>query len=94
MLTKQEIEDSLYPGHYDDRAFDDISYVIQDLRGEKAACMKDVLKYFERRNRKGSRNQDLLKARNYVYRAFYGRWLPEEDCIDTDIDEPEELVEY
>lgn len=94
MLTKQEIEDSLYPGHYDDRAFDDISYVIQDLQGEKAACMKDVLKYFERRNRKGSRNQDLLKARNYVYRVVYGTWLPEENCVEECDEDQEELVEY
>lgn len=41
-------------------------------------CLANAVKYIARADRKGSRNEDLLKAANYLYRAATGKWLPKE----------------
>lgn len=60
--------------HYDSNTMDDIEYVIQPLCARDAVNLFNVLKYFERRNRKGQHDADLEKARDYAYRLSVGEF--------------------
>lgn len=63
------------PEHYDKHTADDIDAVIDGLPSDKAAQLYNVLKYFDRRNRKGNKDQDLKKANNSAHRLVFGKWV-------------------
>lgn len=62
------------PEHYDKKTADDIEKVIDGLPAKEAAQLYNILKYFERRNRKGQKEDDLKKANNSAHRLVFGEW--------------------
>lgn len=62
------------PSHYKADSADDIEIVIEGLPAKEAAHLWNILKYWDRRNNKGSKSQDLAKANNYAHRLITGKW--------------------
>ena len=73
--------DAYNPDHYDKRTADDIEKVIDGLPAKEAAQLYNVLKYFERRNRKGQKEDDLKKANNSAHRLVFGEWRTDADRL-------------
>lgn len=58
--------------HYDCNTMDDIESIVSGLPARDAVNLFNILKYFERRNKKGMHDEDVIKAHNYAYRLSYG----------------------
>lgn len=54
-----------------------IEQVVQHYPSEQAYLIGNVIKYLARANHKGSKELDLKKAHNYLYRVIYGEWYKE-----------------
>lgn len=69
------------PRHYSKDCANDIEIVIDGLPPDKAAHLWNILKYWDRRNDKGQKENDLEKANNYAYRLVYGEWKDDANCL-------------
>lgn len=69
------------PDHYDKHTADDIEKVIEGLPAKQAAQLYNILKYFDRRNRKGQKDSDLKKANNSAHRLVFGEWRKDADSL-------------
>lgn len=69
------------PDHYDAHTADDIEVVIDGLPAKEAAQLYNVLKYFDRRNKKGNKELDLKKANNSAHRLVFGDWRSDADIL-------------
>lgn len=65
------------PQHYAKDCANDIEAVIDGLPADKGAHLFNILKYWDRRNDKGHKEDDLAKANNYAHRLVTGRWRNE-----------------
>lgn len=66
------------PNHYAKNSAADIEAIIDGLPAKEAAYLWNILKYWERRNDKGTKQDDLRKANDYAWRLVYGRWRNDE----------------
>lgn len=69
------------PDHYDMHTADDIEAVIDGLPAKQAAQLYNILKYFDRRNKKGNKELDLKKANNSAHRLVFGDWKKDADIL-------------
>jgi len=65
------------PDHYRERSIEPIHVIDAWLQSEDF-MLGSIVKYVARCKHSGSKQDDLLKAANYAYRAATGDWLPEE----------------
>lgn len=65
---------NLSPDHYTATAIEPIA-VIEAWKLN--FLLGNAIKYIARADHKGQRQDDLMKAANYLYRAATGRWLPD-----------------
>lgn len=72
--------DAVHPNHYRPDSADDIEAVIEGLPAREAAILWNILKYWDRRNDKGCKQDDLGKANNYAHRLVTGEWREEMKC--------------
>ena len=73
---KPEKPKALNPKHYQDEKRIEAIVVIENW--ELGFNEGSALKYIGRSKHKGTRQEDLLKAANYLFREATGRWLPDE----------------
>lgn len=64
------------PSHYKGKleTIEIIEKTVKGLKGKKAYCLGNVIKYTSRAGKKGSAKEDLKKANNYAHRAVTGKW--------------------
>ncbi len=72
------------PTHYGKYSMDKIEAIIDGLPAREAACLFNVLKYYERAEKKGDAESDLEKANSYAYRMVFGSWPWESDIENED----------
>ncbi|OZT77133.1 DUF3310 domain-containing protein [Salinicoccus roseus] len=76
----EKTQDKIYqPSHYN-QGIETISFIeqtIKDYPPEQAYLVGNTLKYLSRAPHKGSKEEDLKKARNYLNRAIEGEWFKE-----------------
>ena len=70
--------DSVYqPDHYANKpteTIDVIEYVVDGLDARSAYLLGNIIKYVDRRDEKGSCEENLRKANNYAHRLVTGKW--------------------
>jgi hypothetical protein len=67
--------DAIDPDHYTVTKIEPIDVIEEWKLGFN---LGNAIKYIARADHKGSRDQDLIKAANYIYREATGKWLPKE----------------
>ena len=74
------MSDIYKPKHYTNNDIEAIEFIEQTVKyypSEQAYLIGNVIKYLARANHKGSKEIDLKKAHNYLYRVIYGEWYKE-----------------
>ena len=66
--------DSVRPSHYERDSMAKIEAIVDGLPADKAICLFNVLKYYERAGKKDDGATDLAKANAYAKRLVHGRW--------------------
>ena len=74
------MSDIYKPKHYKQGKIEAIEFIEQTVKyysSDQAYLIGNVIKYLSRANHKGSKELDLKKAHNYLYRVIYGEWYKE-----------------
>lgn len=70
--------DAVYqPAHYANKPTETIKaieQVVDGLDARSAYLLGNIIKYVDRRDEKGSCEENLRKANNYAHRLVYGHW--------------------
>lgn len=87
MINTKGVE-TIMVKHYNTSEIETIDFieqVIKDYPPEKAFHIGNAIKYLARAPHKGSTDDDLYKAENYIHRVRTGKWMHESTTRKNDI---------